>query len=169
MIAVIALHAVKFVGNRQRRQHRDFLGIYGFRHIGDLVHLIVDELREPLDVFPLQFSLDGIRLPENLHFYRRAHGFSMREDNIEFARLACRASQVLGLPNCDAEEATRNSAGAELCAKMFFERGNDPATEIAGLRVGQSCFAALKRHAHEQRVFSRRNIFPAEKVSRFDG
>jgi hypothetical protein len=72
-IAAISLHAVKFIRNRQRRQHRNFLRIDGLRHIGDGVHFFIHKLRELLHVLRIQFSLDGVRLPENLHFHRPAH------------------------------------------------------------------------------------------------
>jgi len=72
-IAAIPLHAVEFIRNRQRRQHRDFLRVHRLGNIGDLMHLIVHVLRELLHVLPLQFSLDGVRLPENLHFHGGAH------------------------------------------------------------------------------------------------
>src|SRR5437762_2405849 len=61
-----------------------------------------------------------------------------------------------------------SSTGAELRAKMFFECRNNFAAVIADLRFGQRRLAALERHAHQQRIFSGGNIFPAEKVSRFD-
>ena len=57
---------------------------------------------------------------------------------------------------------------AALRAELLFESGNNPAAEIADLRIGQSRFAALKRHANEQRIFSGRDIFPAEKIRRFN-
>src|SRR5208282_6760091 len=41
------------------------------------------------------------------------------------------------------------STGAELPAKIFFECGNNFGGEIAGLRVGERRFAALKRDADE--------------------
>src|SRR6266849_1255329 len=68
------------------------------------------------------------------------------------------------------EEALRNisSAGAELRAELLFEGGNNSAAEIADLRVHERRFAALKRHAHEQRIFSGRNIFPAKKIRRLN-
>src|SRR5258708_4207932 len=78
MIAAVPLHAVEFVRNRQRRKHRDFLRVYRLRHIGDGVHFFVHVLRELLHVLPIQFSLDGVRLPEDLHFHRPAHGVSAR-------------------------------------------------------------------------------------------
>src|SRR6266481_4231474 len=92
MIAAIALHIVKLVRNRQRRQHSDFLRVYSFCHVGYVVHFFVHELREFLHILHIQFPLDGIHLPENLHFHRPAHVSSMREDNTKFARLACRPS-----------------------------------------------------------------------------
>src|ERR1700674_5438828 len=76
VIAEVPLHAMEFVRNRQRRQHRDFLRVHRLRHIGNLVHLFVHVLRELLHVLPIQFPLDGVRLPENLHFHRPAHGVS---------------------------------------------------------------------------------------------
>ena len=33
-IAAIPLDVVKFVGNRQSRQHRDFLRVHGLRYVG---------------------------------------------------------------------------------------------------------------------------------------
>src|SRR5229473_1138781 len=57
---------------------------------------------------------------------------------------------------------------AELRANIFFEGGNNPAAEIADLRVRERRFAALKRHAHEERIFSRRNILAAKKIRRLD-
>src|SRR5207302_11314028 len=62
-----------------------------------------------------------------------------------------------------------SSTGAELRAQIFFERGNKFAAVLADLRFCQRRLAALERDAHQQRIFSGRNIFPAEKVSRFDG
>ncbi len=73
MIAAIALQAVELVRNRQRRKHSDFLRVHRFRYVGDGMHFFVHVLRELLHVFSIQFSLDGIHLPENLHFHRRAH------------------------------------------------------------------------------------------------
>src|SRR5467141_488678 len=78
MIAAVALHVVKLVCNRQRRQHRNFLRVHGLRHVGDVVHLFVHVLRELLHILHIQFPLDGIHLPENLHFHRPAHRVSAR-------------------------------------------------------------------------------------------
>ena len=57
---------------------------------------------------------------------------------------------------------------AELRAELLFESGNNPAAEIGDLRVRERRFAALKRHAHEQRIFPRRNIFASKKIRRLD-
>ena len=67
-------------------------------------------------------------------------------------------------------EALRNisSADAELRAKIFFEGSNNPAAKITDLRFRQRRSSALKCHAHQQRIFSGRNIFPAKKIRRFD-
>src|SRR5271168_4067955 len=65
--------------------------------------------------------------------------------------------------------ASCRSVGAELGWEIFFERGNNSRREVAGLRVGQRCFAALKRYAHEQRILSGRNIFPAKQIRGLDG
>jgi hypothetical protein len=46
-------------------------------------------------------------------------------------------------------EGRGTSTGAELRAKIFFERGDDFRGNLIGLRVGKSRFAALKRYAHE--------------------
>src|SRR5713101_4630437 len=77
-IVALALHAVKFIRNRQRRQHRNFLRVHGFRRVGDRLHFFVNVLRKPLHVLRIQLSLDGVHLPENLDFYRPAHGVSAR-------------------------------------------------------------------------------------------
>ena len=66
-------------------------------------------------------------------------------------------------------ERRENLTGAELRAKSFFERSNNFSAEIGDLRVRQRCVAALEGNAHEQRIFSGRNIFAAEKIRRFDG
>src|SRR5229473_7876501 len=78
MIAAVALQAVEFVGNRQRREHRDFLRIHRRRRIRDGVHLFVHVLRDLLHVFHIQLALDGVGLPEYLHFHRPAHEVSAR-------------------------------------------------------------------------------------------
>src|SRR6266478_3620418 len=65
-------------------------------------------------------------------------------------------------------ERRKNLTGAELRAKSFLEGSNNFPAVSADLRVGQRCFAALERNAHEQRIFSRGNIFAAEKIGRFD-
>src|SRR5882672_6074774 len=77
-IVALALHAVKFIRNRQRRQHRNFLRVHGFRRVRDRLYFFVDVLRESLHVLRIQLSLDGVHLPENLNFYRPAHGVSTR-------------------------------------------------------------------------------------------
>src|SRR5882672_838073 len=77
-IVALALHAVKFIRNRQRRQHRNFLRVHGFRRVRDRLYFFVDVLRESLHVLRIQLSLDGVHLPENLNFYRPAHGVSAR-------------------------------------------------------------------------------------------
>jgi len=63
---------------------------------------------------------------------------------------------------------SRKSTRAELRAEVRFESGANSAAEITDLRVGQSRFAALKNDAHQQRVFSGRDIFAAEKIRRLD-
>src|SRR5207253_9145831 len=87
--------------------------------------------------------------------------FSMREDNINRVGPVCRKrfSKLLFMNG-----RRENLTGAKYCAKIFFERGNNFAAEIANLRFGQRRFSALERHAHQQRIFSGRNVFPAEKV-----
>src|SRR6266850_1145217 len=77
-IVALALHAVKFIRNRQRRQHRNFLRVHGFRRVRDRLHFFVDVLCESLHILRIQLSLDGVHLPENLNFYRPAHGVSAR-------------------------------------------------------------------------------------------
>src|SRR5260370_35901203 len=57
---------------------------------------------------------------------------------------------------------------AELRARLLFEGGKNPAAEFANLCIRQRRFAALKRHAHEQRIFPCRNILAAEKIRRLD-
>src|SRR6267143_3803704 len=57
---------------------------------------------------------------------------------------------------------------AELCAELLFKHRNNFATVIADLRIGQRRFSALESHADQQRIFSGRDIFPAEKIRRFD-
>src|SRR6266851_5320469 len=46
-----ALQAVELVGNRQRREHRDFLRVHCCRRVRDGVHLFVHVLRERLHIF----------------------------------------------------------------------------------------------------------------------
>jgi hypothetical protein len=53
-------------------------------------------------------------------------------------------------------------ARAELRPDCFFEGADDSCGKIIDLRVGERGFMALKRHAHEQRIFSRGHVFPAE-------
>src|SRR6266567_510427 len=67
-------------------------------------------------------------------------------------------------------EALRNvsSTGAELRAKMFLQGGNNFRGSVTDLRIGQRRFAALKRNAHEQRIFSGRNIRATKKIRSFD-
>src|SRR2546427_4323542 len=59
--------------------------------------------------------------------------------------------------------------GAELRAESFSEGRNNLSTVLADLRIRERRFAALERHAHEERIFSGGNIFPAEKIRGFDG
>src|SRR5260370_1392753 len=133
MGAAIALQARDCVGNRQRRQHRDFLRVHRFCHIGDIVHLVVHVLRELLYILHIQFPLDGVRLPEDLHFHRRAHGFSMCEDNTNRIHPACRTCRVLvgaqhaapfRLPSCAVQGATRDSTCAALTGAYTGRSGN---------------------------------------------
>src|SRR6266571_1579174 len=67
-------------------------------------------------------------------------------------------------PRCN-----ERSVGAELRAEIFFKCSNDFSRVIGDLSVGQRGVAALERDAHEQRIFSGRNIFTAKKIGGFDG
>src|SRR5882762_5713928 len=60
------------------------------------------------------------------------------------------------------------STRAQLRAELRLESGTNSAAEISDLRVGQGRCAALKSDAHQQRVFSGRDIFAAEKIRRLD-
>ena len=73
MIAAIALDGVEFVGKRQRRQYGDFLRVYGGGRPSNGVHLFVHVCRELLDVLLVKLYANGVGLPENQHFHRRAH------------------------------------------------------------------------------------------------
>src|SRR4029077_302020 len=64
--------------------------------------------------------------------------------------------------NRDLPPRKQGLACAELRAKIFFEAGDDFCGKIVDLRVSERGFAALKRYAHEQGVFSRRHVFSAE-------
>src|SRR5438046_5357667 len=61
--------AVKFVGDGQRREHGEFLGIDDSGGLRDSVHFLVHELRKPLDVLLFKLSANGVNLTEDLHFY----------------------------------------------------------------------------------------------------
>ncbi len=72
-IAAICLRAVEFIGNRQRREHRDFLRVHRRGGRRNRVHLLIDVLRKLVDVRFVQLAANRVRLPENFDFYGTAH------------------------------------------------------------------------------------------------
>src|SRR3989442_7935586 len=65
---------------------------------------------------------------------------------------------------CQHSEREVKLTGAELRAEIFFEGRNNFSAATADLCFRKRCIAALKRHAHEQRIFPRRNILATEKI-----
>ena len=72
-VAAIFLRAVEFVGNRQRREHRNFLRVDRRSARRNRVHFFVDVLRQVVDVCFVQFTANRVRLPEYLDFHGTAH------------------------------------------------------------------------------------------------
>src|SRR2546429_20191 len=102
--------------------------------------------------------------------------FSMCEDSTNHVHSVRRAAYAFvgaqhaapKTARCQHLEESVQLAGAALRPKSFFESGNDFAAVIADLRFRERRLAALERHAHQKRIFSSRNIFPTEKIGRFD-
>src|SRR6266571_2647406 len=60
-------------------------------------------------------------------------------------------------------------AGAELGAVAVLENGDDFSCVMIDLALSQRAFAALERDSNEERIFSRRNVFAAEKIDGLNG
>jgi len=72
-VAAVFLRAVKFIGNRQRRQHRNFLRVHRRAARRNGVHFFVNERSQLVDVRFIQIAANRVHLPENFDFYGTAH------------------------------------------------------------------------------------------------